>query len=94
MLLDRDDYLDVDRPWSGLTNRRGNLATRSSRVQMMATRLGMSVEVVELQIEAGNRWCSGHGRWCPSTDFGGTKGSCRAGHAEYMRARNAARKAG
>lgn len=90
--MEHDLYLDVDRPYSGLTNRRGNLATRAMRIQMGATRLGISVEAYELHVEAGERWCSGHRRWCPADTFLKSKSSCREGHAESMRAYKAAKK--
>lgn len=92
-MLDYDSYIEIDAPRRGLSNRPGTLSTRSARIAMGASHLGISVEMYELHVEAGERWCSGHGRWCPATDFGKTKGSCRTGHAAYMRARNEAKKA-
>lgn len=78
-MMEYDEYLDVGAKPRSLFRRPGERASRSERIQMGATRLGISVEAYELHVEAGERWCSGHQRWCPAGDFPRSKGSCRAG---------------
>lgn len=74
VLMDYETFLDVGaapRPY--FRNRPGTRASRSERIQMGATRLGISVEEYERHVEAGQRWCSAHQRWCPAEAFGRNK---------------------
>lgn len=90
--MDQETYLDIGVSPRPLFRRPGERASRSERIQMGATRLGISVEAYGLHVEAGERWCFGHRRWCPAGEFPSAKGSCKTGHAEYMRARYAAKR--
>jgi hypothetical protein len=67
-----------------------------TRYRMGATRLQMEVGEYRRQVEAGNRWCSGHQGWEPSETFGshvrrGLNTRCRvadreaSGHASSRR---------
>lgn len=89
--MDYETLRDIDAGPRPILPRPGQRGTRSSRIAHGAALLGISAEMYELHVEAGERWCSKHGRWCPAADFPAKGGSCRAGHAEYMRTRKAAR---
>lgn len=91
--MDYDLYRDIDDGPRPIRVRAGQRQTRTARIAQGATSLGISVEMYEMHVEAGERWCSGHQRWCMAADFRPSTGSCREGHALYHRTYQAAKKA-